>query len=162
MNTNIDYSKYQFDGKVSTKNEEEVLANINTDYTNSFIFITLNSWKPKTREEYKKIINDVLTKLNKNKRLNIIGQWYYEDKDSNGNQTRLHVHGMFSNVPNTYHPYGGLLTDISKMFHKQIGKPYVTHTVSADIQWANSNDAVAQYCKKQKGLVNYYIPNFTY
>ena len=158
MNTNIDYSEYAFGLQDSRPDKvEEVLADIDGD-THSYIFMNLNSWRELTRDQYKLIINKVLQKVNKQSGLHIVGQWYYEDKDKNGNPTRLHVHGMISNVPQTFYPYGGLLKYISKQFHKEIGKPRVQHKICANISWAHSNEAVATYCSKQHGLVNYYVP----
>lgn len=172
----IDFSKYMFADEVTrefkiplqglTTKEDNALANIqivNNQIVNTicdkYIFINLNSDKEINTYLYNKVIKKVMTQINKNKKTNMICQWYFEDKTKYGDPCRLHVHGMISNVPETFYPYEGLVKYISHQFHKEIGRPKVTHSVAAYIEWARSNEAVADYSRKQKGQVRYFVQN---
>jgi len=157
--SNIDFSKYMFD--LSEQGEAQgssfyadTLANklIETKKVvaicDKFIFFTLNAANELSKFEYNKVIKSVINKINHVKKTQMIAQWYFENRDSRGFPSRLHVHGMLQNVPETFYPYESFCKYISKKFHEKIGRPKVKHSVSSDVQWAMDNHRVAAYCEK--------------
>jgi len=160
---NIDYSKYLFDSVSDQVSPGEALLGDSPNslaiqqtkceiqkviYADKYIFFTLNAATELNKFEYNKVIKKVINKINEKKKLAMICQWYFEDKDKQGRQTRLHVHGLLQNVPETFYPYGGFCKYIAGEFHKLIGRKKVKHSVSSDVQWAICNEQVSYYCKK--------------
>lgn len=148
---NIDYSKYLFDS-VADSSSDEALASLSNCLTNNRIFFTLNSYIERTIEEYRQVINEVMKEFRRRFAYEAVAEWYFEDRTKSGLKTRLHVHGMISNIPEKYYPYGYVTDWLSKQFHKLIGKPKNRHSVSARIEWSHDNKAVADYCQKQGKL----------
>lgn len=154
---NIDYSEYLFGSPIQVSSEcDDSLAHKNiigpylgiSNPACKMIFFTLNASTEHSEFEYNKVIKRVINEVNYNKKLEMIAQWYFEDRRKNGTPTRLHVHGMLTNVPVTFYPYEPLCKYISKKFHEKIGRPKVPHKVSSDVQWARDEGDVAKYCTK--------------
>jgi len=142
-------SKSPTEPKQIVQNNEQKYRIFNTnDVADQSVFFTLNSWKKKSRFEYNKIIKQVINRVNHNKKMNMVAQWYFEDKKVSGEPTRLHVHGMLNNVSLAFYPYEGLNKYISAQFHAIIGKPRLKHSICAKVEWSRSNENVARYCKK--------------
>lgn len=158
---NIDFSKYLFtditDSRVELDSQllgdNHIIEEKSVVYADKFIFFTLNADKPHSRFEYNKVIKKVINIINEKSGLQMISQWYFEDRNRAGLPTRLHVHGMLSHVPVTYYPYEGLCKNISKTFHKYIGRKKVKHSVCADVQWARDNASVSDYCGKYNSAI---------
>lgn len=165
MEDNIDWSIYYLGSEAEDVTKSNVLANktVVEGITDKMIFITLNAcdeWhaymtlnQVDRKDMYKQIIGNVMKKINEIYKTKMAMEFYFEISPSG----RLHVHGMIQGVPATYYPFEGMLTRISELFHKQIGKPRLRHSICADVQWAHSNDAVSRYCIKAQPEKKYYF-----
>lgn len=154
MQFNIeDYQDYLFDdNEVPVELVENSLAQYNDIIEGicTTLFITLNhSQSIDDEKTYTDAIKAVMKKIHR-KYCDKIAIDYYFERAPQSN--KLHVHGMFLNVPITYSGYDGISTYIMKEFHKLIGRKYIPHSVCALCEETRCYTAVSAYCSKSKGI----------